>query len=140
MSYDELIARAKQAAGAPARNEDWGERIESLNETGDVFTGVWNGEVADDAFEGHSRRVYLLWDDSGAAVWVRGKWSLNNEVDRVRPEPGDRVAIYVGDSWEGKGGISGFYFGLEKEPCTDPLPGQPVGGGGDSDIPFEPVP
>jgi hypothetical protein len=50
--------------------------------------------------------------------------------------------IYVGDAWEGKNGAAGFYFGLESEANSAPLPDQPTGGArerGDDDAPFMPV-
>ena len=55
---------------------------------------------------------------------------MARQFDRVRPEVGDTIAIVVGEAWEGKSGVSGFYYGLEAQPDDASLPGQP---GGDDD-------
>jgi hypothetical protein len=142
--FDDIVARAKErAAAAGGGHDDWGSRVEGLEVTDDLFQGRYRGEAEDENYDGHSRRVHLLWDATNdEACWVRGKWSLNNEFDRVRPNVGDTIVIYVGDAWEGKSGASGFYFGVEAEPNDSPLPGQPVlaaGEAADDDIPFMPV-
>ena len=138
--WDDLIARAKQAAGG-GTHDDWGDRVDGLEVTDDLFQGSYRGEVEDEAYDGHGRRIHLLWDSAGEECWVRGKWSLNAEFDRVQPKVGDTVVIYVGDAWEGKSGVAGFYFGLESEPNAAPLPGQTGGAGGrGDDDPWPPPP
>jgi hypothetical protein len=142
-SRDELIGRARERANGGGLHAEWGERVETLEQTGDLFVGRYRGEASDDAYAGqHSRRICLLWDEDGEERWYRGKWSLNQELDRARPEIGDTIAIAVGEAWEGREGNSSFYYGVEVEPCSDPLPGQAVagpGGGTGHDIPFMPT-
>ena len=125
-SFEDLIDRAKENAGAPERDDEWGEKVETLEETDDLFVGRFRGEAEDENYDGHGRRVHLLWDDQDKPVWYRGKWGLNREMDQRYPNVGDRIAIVVGDAWEGKDGISGFYYGVEVEQCDDPLPGAAV--------------
>ena len=105
--------------------------------SGDAFFGRFRGELEDDNYDGHGRRIHLFWNEEGELVWYRGKWGLNIELDRVKPEIGATIAIFVGDAWSGKDGISGFYFGVESEPCADPLPvGVPATAPTDDDLPF----
>jgi hypothetical protein len=141
----ELRERAAQRAQGSGLHDEWGEKC-PLEETGDEVFARWRGEVADEAYEGYSRRVFLLWGEDGQPLWVRGKWALCLEIDKWLQDgldAGWEIVIVVGDRWEGQSGTSGFYYGVEAAPCDDPLPGSaPAGvgvGGDDLDIPFEPV-
>jgi hypothetical protein len=129
---EDLIARARDRATGPERDGEWGDRIDTLEDTGDEFVGRFRGEAEDESYEGHGRRIHLFWSDQDETVWFRGKWALNREIDQRNPNVGDLIAIVVGDRWEGKDGLSGFYYGVEVEQCDDPLPG--------SSAPIEPEP
>jgi hypothetical protein len=135
---DDMIARARERATGPERDGEWGDKIDTLEDTGDVFGGRYRGVAEDENYRGHGRRVHLYWNDQDEPVWYRGKWGLNREMDREKPNVGDRIVVVVGDAWEGKDGISGFYFGVESEPCSDPLPGSEAPDDPQSDdaIPF----
>jgi hypothetical protein len=141
MSRDELIARAKERAVAGGGDDEWGEKIAELDDEAGVFVGRFRGEAEDENYDGHGGRVHLAWDEAGQPVWVRGKWHLNVEFDRVRPAVGDTIVIAVGEAWEGKSGTSGFYYGVEAEPNSEPLPqtGAIATGETSAGIPFEPV-
>jgi hypothetical protein len=139
----DLIQRARARAEMGIGSE-WGSRIDRLETSGDFFVGRFRGEAEDESYQGYSHRVWLFWDADGQPVWCRGKWALNKEFDRAQPKIGDTIVIYTGEAWEGKGGNTGFYYGVETEPCPDPLPTDDavvrVGGGGqDLDIPFMPT-
>ncbi len=82
--------------------------------------GRWRGETVDE--ENDNRRVFLLWDGDGALCFSRSYAALEREIDRLKPwEVGDSVAIYRGVDYVGEKG-TGYSFGVEKEPSTDPLP------------------
>jgi hypothetical protein len=128
LESDDLIARARERAEASPIPDEWGYRV-ALDE-GEHFLGRWRGETTD---EGNGRRVYLLWDEDGGRCFSRDYTALGREVDRARPETGDRVVIFRGLDYIGQGGNPGYSFGLEKEPFSDPLPDDTEG---DDGVPF----
>ena len=81
---EELLARAKERAEAPAIPSEWGYRI-ALDE-GEHFTGRWRGETTDPDNvdkDGNPRRIYLLWDEAGTSCFSRNYTSLAREIDRA---------------------------------------------------------
>jgi hypothetical protein len=124
---DDLIARARARAEALPVPEGWGYRI--VLDEGEVFVGRWRGETTN---EDNGRRIYLLWDEDDQPCYSRDYTALGREVDRAKPEVGDRVAIFRGADYVGQGGNPGYSFGLEKERCDEPLPDAD----GDDGIPF----
>jgi hypothetical protein len=125
---DDLIARAKRRAETPPTPEERGFRL--VLAEGDGWVGRWRGETTD---EDNGRRVYLLLTSSNEPCFSRDYTALGREVDRAKPQVGELVAIFRGADYVGQGGNPGFSFGLETEPCDEPLPG---GEATPADIPF----
>jgi hypothetical protein len=139
--WDELLARATERAEASPIPSEWGYRV-ALDE-GDSFVGRWRGETEDPDNvdkQGRPRRIFLLWDTDGQPAFSRSYAALNREVDRVRPNVGDRVAIARAADYTSAEG-TGFSFGLEADPCDhplpdDPSPGEPPAAADPDDLPF----
>jgi hypothetical protein len=124
-SRDDLVARAQERAEAPPTPAEWGYRV-ALNES-ESFTARWRGETTDP--DNDDRRVFLFWDDAGEPCFHRYYAALGREVDRVNPKVGDIIAIFRGDNYKSQfddpGEETGQSYGLEAEPSSDPLPGEP---------------
>jgi hypothetical protein len=121
---DELIARAKERAETAPTPEEWGYRVQ-LDEN-DVFAGRWRGETTDP--DNDDRRIFLFWDEDGELCFHRFYAALGREVDRVQPTVGDTVVVARGNNYRSQyddpGEETGQSYGLEAEPCSDPLPGE----------------
>jgi hypothetical protein len=121
---DELIARAQERSETPPTPEEWGYRV-SLEER-ESFYGRWRGETTDP--DNDDRRIFLLWDEDDEPCFHRFYAALGREVDRVQPSVGDTVAISRGANYRSQyddpGEETGQSYGLEAEPCADPLPSE----------------
>ena len=124
---DDLVARARERA-EQTTPDDWGHRI--TLEEGEHFLGRWRGETTDAANE--NRRVYLLWDEDDQPCYSRHYVALGREVDRAAPAIGCTIAIVRGADYTSQLGTAGFSFGVEIEPCDEPLPGDAA----TDDLPF----
>jgi hypothetical protein len=125
-SRGELARRAQERAEAPAWPDEWGYRV-TLGE-GSTFVGRWRGQAADT----QDRAVFLLVDEDEQECFMRSYAALVREIQRVTPGLGDRIAIARGADYQSQHGTPGFSFGVEVEPCEDPVPGTADGDG----IPF----
>jgi hypothetical protein len=122
---DELIRRAQERATSLPTPEEWGYRV--VLDEGDAFVGRWRGKTTDP--DNADRRVFLCWDEDGGSCFHRLYASLGREIDRVRPGTGDTIVIarsanYKTQFDEGDE-KSGQSYGVEKQPCSDPLPKGP---------------
>lgn len=136
LSKQDLLERAKQASlGGQQTSEDWGEPVE-LEEDGGSFYGRFRGEAMDTL---NDRRVFLFWDEQGHRRYMRSRFRLVQEFDRLQPQVGDAVAIYRGRDYTTVAGNSGHAYGVDAEPSDEPLPTEPLpvaAGSRDPDIPF----
>jgi hypothetical protein len=114
---DDLVARARARADGRPIPPEWGYRIQLAE--GEHFVGRWRGQTSDEQNEG--RPIYLLWDMSDEPCFSRYYVSLAREVNRVKPSVGDQVAIVRGADYVSQNG-TGYNFGLQNKPCSDPLP------------------
>ncbi len=88
---DDLIARAKENATGPERDDEWGDKIDTLEDTDDLFVGRYRGEAEDENYDGHGRRVHLFWNDRGRAGLVPRQVGAQPrdgpaEAERRRPD------------------------------------------------------
>jgi hypothetical protein len=127
---DDLIGHARDRAESSGTPSEWGDPL-VLEEDGGSFVGRYRGRSLDHTYD-PPRDVFLLWDEDGVPCYMRGRIRLVQEFDRAAPEVGDRVAIYRGVDYVTQAGNSGHAYGLESEPCSDPLPAAAA----ESDIPF----
>jgi hypothetical protein len=114
---DRLLELARQRAESSPVPAEWGYRV-ALDEA-EYFVGRWRGETVDE--ENNNRRVFLFWDQQGQRCFCRFYVALAREIDRVKPELGATIVIYRGADYLGKQG-TGYSFGVETEPNTEPLP------------------
>jgi hypothetical protein len=115
---DDLLARAKaHSESAGAADPSWGEAIE-LEEDGGTFVGRFRGQAED----ARGKPIYLYWDEDAEPRFMWHRYRLEQEMLRVKPAVGDRVALYRGPDYPTKDGNFGHAIGVETEPCADPLP------------------
>jgi hypothetical protein len=119
-SWSELLSRAKERADTRVVSGEYGYRV-ALEEE-ESFLGRWRGKAVDENWT-PAREVYLLWDSDDQPCFSRYYAALGRELERVKPAVGDRVAIYRGVDYTTQDGNTGYSFGVEAEPCEDPLPG-----------------
>lgn len=133
---DELIARAKERAEGTPTPEEWGYRI--TLEEGESFVGSWKDRTVDEDHD--DRPVYLFLDEAGEDCFSRHYASLERELTREDPAPGDTVVIYRAENYktrfDDEGEASGQSYGVTTEPKGDPPPGAPAAAADDENFPY----
>jgi hypothetical protein len=118
--WDELAARAIEAAESGRVPASWGERIDVP--AGGVFRGRYREHD-----DGGNSGAYLLWDEDGRECFLYGCVSLDREMKREHPDVGHRVVISRGENYKTKfdaeGEATGRNYGVAAEPSDEPLPG-----------------
>jgi hypothetical protein len=119
--HDDLIARAKASSEGFVVPDNWGEVVE-LEEGGGVFVGRFRGTDTDSRGD----TVVLAWDEDGAERFFWPAYRLTQGIERAAPTIGDTICVYRGDNYQTRyddpGETSGLAYGVETEPCSDPLP------------------
>jgi hypothetical protein len=124
VSGDDLLARARERADARAIPEDWGYRVRLDEE--ESFVGRWRGRGVDENWT-PVREIFFAWDCDDEPCFFRYYAALGREIERVTPTIGDRIAIWRGVDYTTQEGNTGYSFGVEVEPCSNSLPGEPAG-------------
>src|SRR5262245_28810140 len=91
-------ARARLAELDEADEDDLGDRVEL--EPGDGFAGHWRGEGVMRTKEGEEIPVYLLREREGRLRFHYRNAALVREIEELRPEVGDEIAIVRGEDRE----------------------------------------
>lgn len=135
--WQELLAEAKDRLAAQEIEDqeasaELGEVVE-LDEQ-EAFTGRFRGFG-----QTHTKRgvvdVVLLWNDTSAKRFMWPKTRLQWELDELRPNVGDEIAIVRGaDIPNSDPDRSPMQrFAVRVRPCDEPLPGENAA---DDDLPF----
>jgi hypothetical protein len=118
--WDELTARAQEAAESGGTPDSWGDRIDIP--VGGVFRGRYRGHD-----DGGRSGAHLLWDEDGRECFVYGKVSLDREMEREQPGIGYRVVISRGENYKSQydedGEATGLNYGVAAEASDEPVPG-----------------
>ena len=121
-----------QANAAERDGGEWGYRIQL--EPSETFEGRWRGETLATGGDYGDQTLFLLWDNDGAACYMRGHASLVRKVESVAPSVGDSVAVFRGTDYQSAGG-TGYSYGVAAEANGSPLPEAPEAVD-DDDIPW----
>jgi hypothetical protein len=123
---DDLLDQARQRLEEleeEGEADDLGERVE-LDEL-DTFLGRWRGEGVMRTKERGSVDVYLLWDRDGAKRFHYRNTRLVWEIEDLKPQIGDEIAIVRGEDLEAQGDRNPTQrYAVKIRPCSDPLPGE----------------
>jgi hypothetical protein len=128
---DDMLEAAKaNAKGTPPTPAEWGEAV--IIDEDDYWNGRFRGQTVDPDKD-ENNLVYLLWDENGTERFIRHRWRLGAEMDRLMPQIGDELLIYRGLSEETKSGRTVHMYGAESRSSSEPLP---AGGAAPADLPY----
>jgi hypothetical protein len=129
--YVALLAEAEARLVQEGVPEEWGHLVELAE--GENFQGRYRGETVDQAFD---RVVYLLVDLENQPCFIRHRTTLQSEIEREKPQPGDPLVIVRGEDQVGKSGNTYHRYAVRSRPSSEPLPQPAATSQNDGDFPF----